>query len=225
MKKQFLTGLLLLATLVAGRAAVYYQGTGVSGDVSVGSVTSATILDGNPANLTVNSMNLSAYATGNNWSLATLTVTLNISGGNNNGLYAYLVGPNGSTTVTLMNQPGYAVDGFGATGAGMNITLQDAATAQGSIQYTVSGSALSGAYNAAGTLSDFNGLNPNGTWTLYFADTLAGGGNATLNGWSLNVDAVPEPVNMALGIFGALMGTVVIWRKLKTGKLKTEPGV
>lgn len=47
----------------------------------------------------------------------------------------------------------------------------------------------------------FNGQNPNGTWTLFFADTSAGG-TSTLNGWSLNITAVPEPVNVALGAFG-----------------------
>ena len=148
-------------------------------------------------------MDLSSAGLGS--SLSSLTVTLNISGGMNNGLYAYLVGPGpaGSTTVILMNQPGYAVDGFGATGAGMNITLSDAGSS--SIQDVTSGSVLSGTYQADGSLSGFNGGDPNGTWTLYFSDTIAGGGNATLNGWSLDITAVPEPVNVALGMFGVVL--------------------
>jgi len=144
-----------------------------------------------------------------------LTVGLNLSGGYNGGLYAYLVSPNG-TLVTLMNQPGAAVNGFGASGAGMNISLQDAATANGNIQNVTSGSALSGAYNAAGSLSGFNGSAADGTWTLYFADLASGGGTSTLNSWTLDITAaVPEPVTPALAVF---LGLVVLrWGLGKSG--------
>jgi len=198
MNTKLLIGLALLGGLSVGQAALYFQGTGVGSGTDMGAVANPTIVDGNPAIVVANAMTLSGLGT----SLSSLTVTLNISGGYNNGLYAYLV--NGATTVTLMNQPGYAVNGFGATGAGMNVTLQDGSSDHGSIQSEVSGSVLSGTYNAAGSLSDFNGANPNSTWTLYFSDTLAGGGNATLNGWSLDITAVPEPVNVALALFGCL---------------------
>jgi hypothetical protein len=40
---------------------------------------------------------------------------------------------------------------------------------------------------------------------LYFADEVAGGGQAILNGWSLNITAVPEPANLALGLFVAML--------------------
>ncbi len=71
--------------------------------------------------------------------------------------------------------------------------------------------------------SDFqtalNGRNPNDTWTLYFQDTV-GSDTTTLNGWSLEVTAVPEPVNVALGVFGvALVGTVGIRRFQQTRKV------
>ena len=207
MKKQFLTVALLLGMLVAARATLYIQGTTYQG--SSGSVANSTIYDGNPASVTVNTMDLTSAGLGS--SLSSLTVTLSISGGMNNGLYSYLIAPNG-TTVILMNQPGYAVDGFGATGAGMNITLSDAGSS--SIQGVTSGSVLSGTYQAEGSLSGFNGGNPNGAWTLYFADTIAGGGNATLNGWSLDITAVPEPVNVALAVFAgvALLTGIVRWQ-------------
>ncbi len=62
-----------------------------------------------------------------------LTVDLTLTGGYNSGLCAYLVAPNGAT-VMLMNQPGVSSGNpFGATGAGMNITLQDATAANGNI--------------------------------------------------------------------------------------------
>lgn len=200
MKKQLLIAALLMGTLLAGRSAVYYQGTApVGGGTSMGALSSTTIYDGNPAYVIGNSMTLSGLGS----SLSGLTVTLNISGGNNSGLYAYLV--HGGTTVTLMNQPGVGVNGFGAYGAGMNLTLQDAGAANGPIQSAISGSVLTGSYSAAGSLASFNNGDPNGLWTLYFADTIPGGGNATLNGWSLNITAVPEPVNVALGVFGGLL--------------------
>jgi filamentous hemagglutinin family protein len=215
MKKYYLIGLLLIGTLASGRAAIFYQGTVVAGGTQMGTLQYTTIQDGNPANVIANTMDLSSAGLGS--SLSILTVTLNITGGNNSGLYGYLVSPN-DTTVILMNQPGVSVNGFGATGAGLNITLSDAGST--SIQNETSSSALSGTYNAAGNLSGFNGGNPNGAWTLYFADTIAGGGNATLNGWSLDITAVPEPVNVALGIFGGMMGILALWReKLKIGKL------
>ena len=149
MKTQILIGLLFLGALTSGRAALYFQGTGVGSGTDMGAVANPTIVDGNPAIVIANTMTLSGLGS----SISSLTVTLNISGGYNNGLYAYLV--NGVTTVTLMNQPGYAANGFGATGTGMNITLQDGSADHGSIQSETSGSVLSGTYNAAGNLSDF----------------------------------------------------------------------
>ena len=198
MKKRILTGFIMLGMWAPAPAALFIQGsTGQSG-TSAGALQSSTIYDGNPAYVIANTMNLSAAGLGS--SLSGLTVTVSLTGGANNGLYAYLVDPSG-TMVTLMNQPGVGVNGYGATGAGMNITLQDAGAANGNIQSETSGSVLSGTYQANGSLSGFNGDNPNGNWTLYFADTIAGGGNATLNGWSLDITAVPEPMNAALAIF------------------------
>lgn len=117
---------------------------------------------------------------------------------------AYLVSPNG-TLVTLMNQPGVGVNGFGASGAGMNITLEDSGAANGSIQNETGGSVLSGTYNAAGSLSGFNDSAADGTWTLFFADLSSGGGTSTLNSWTLGITAVPEPVTLALGGFTVLL--------------------
>ena len=151
---------------------------------------------------------LSGYTDGINANptVSQLSVNLNISGGYNGNLYAYLIAPNG-TLVVLMNQPGVAVNGFGAYGAGMNLTLQDGATANGSIQNATSGGILSGSYNAAGgssALSAFDGSQVNGVWTLYFADLASGTGSSTLN-WSIGLTPVPEPVDLALGLFAAML--------------------
>jgi subtilisin-like proprotein convertase family protein len=67
----------------------------------------------------------------------------------------------------------------------------------------VQGQTLSGSSANTYTIdlgTTFASENPNNTWTLFFADTSAGG-VTTLNGWSLDVTAVPEPVNVALEIF------------------------
>ena len=63
-------------------------------------------------------------------------------------------------------------------------------------------------------LSSFNGLDPNGTWTLFIAD-VSGGDQSTLVSWELDITAVPEPVTVALGIFGGLfafLGAARLWR-------------
>jgi hypothetical protein len=56
-------------------------------------------------------------------------------------------------------------------------------------------------------------MNPNGTWTLFIAD-LSAGAQSQLVGWSLNVTAaeVPEPVNVALGIFAGVFLMVILVR-------------
>jgi len=133
-----------------------------------------------------------------------ITVGLNISGGYNGSLYGYLVAPNG-TLVTLMNQPGVGVDGFGAASSGMNITLSD--TGGTSIQNVTGGygTSLTGTYQADQTLGTFGNSSANGTWEIYFANLASGGGDPVLNSFTLNIEVVPEPVTQALVICLALL--------------------
>ena len=152
------------------------------------------IPDGNPVGV-VFSANVSNAPTG--WVVGGVTVTLNLTGGYNGDLYAYLVAPNG-TLVVLMNQPGAAVDGFGATGAGMDVTLQDGASSHGSIQDETNSAVLTGTYNAAGMLANMNGSSADGPWTLFIGDLVSGGGASVLNSWSLGITAVAEPVTVTL---------------------------
>lgn len=63
--------------------------------------------------------------------------------------------------------------------------------------------------------STFTGLNPNDTWTLYFADGVPGD-QTTFNGWSLGITAVPEPVNIGLCLFGGIVGLVWLKRRFQT---------
>jgi len=203
MKKSTLMGMMavLMATVMNVGASLYPIGT---------------IPDGNPVGVsfTGNYDGAAAGAT-----VGSLTVSFNISGGHNGNLYSYLVAPNG-TMVMLLNQPGVTGGNpFGYAGSGLNVTLTDTTTFGGNpvtgIQTTAEtpGQAFSGTYNAAGTLDKSNNSSANGEWTLFFADEVAGGGQATLNGWSLNITAVPEPVNVALGIFGVIAVVVVAWKR------------
>ena len=141
-------------------------------------------------------------------------MTLNISGANrfnfNADLYAYLSHTyNGNTvTVTLMNTPD------GLTGTGMNITLSDTGI-NGNIQDAVSDTSLSGTYIPSGgsmAFQGYNGMNPNGNWTLFIADIYGEyrATSQTLTSWSLTLDVVPEPVNVALGVFGMLFAVIVV---------------
>ena len=59
-------------------------------------------------------------------------------------------------------------------------------------------------FNTADFKTVFDGKNPTGAWTLFFADSVPGD-QTTVNGWSLNITAVPEPVTLALGLFVAML--------------------
>ena len=169
-----------------------------------------TIPEGNPVGITFTGA-FSAANAGDQ--VLGLTVGLTLSGGYNGNLYAYLLSPEG-VKVVLMNQPGVSVNGFGASGSGMNITLTDAYTAQGAIQNVTSSSVLSGAYHPAEQFSYFGtsgtpGGLANGTWTLFFADLATGGGTSTLESWRVGMElsAVPEPSEWAalsLGLLGVV---------------------
>ena len=199
MKKTLLTGVLLLGTLWPASATLYYQGTGIdtTDGTAIGTVTSPTILDGNPVG-GWNTMNV----TGLSGTLTSLTVTLSVSGGINSGLYAYLM--HDGVVAVLLNRPGVSTtDSLGNLGSGFttSYTTIDANSA-------VSPLASAGSFTGGGSLttlaSTFGGTTLTGDWTLYFADVVHGGGNATLNGWSLNA-AVPEPVTLALVTFAAML--------------------
>jgi hypothetical protein len=113
-------------------------------------------------------------------------------------------------SVELFNRMG--VDGShpaGYANAGFNNTE----IRMGSTDISTVGSHSSTAQLGAGPYSPQGSVNfhafanadPRGIWALYFTDK-ASGEAGTLTGWSLSLDVVPEPVNVALGIFGVLVG-------------------
>jgi subtilisin-like proprotein convertase family protein len=223
MKSHLLIGLLALSAVLPVSAGIYSAGN-VNGS---GTALNTSIPDDNLSGVS-SSINVSGAGS----ALSDITVTLNVSGGYNGDLYAYL-SYNG-TLVTLLNRAGVGTinggDAFGSVDSGFNnVTL--GSTGSDVHWATAGGGALSGTYAAdgrqisplsspssfdtAGTVTlngSFGGLNPNGTWTLFFAD-LSGGDTSTLQGWSLDITAVPEPVNVALVIFGGLVGVWSVRRR------------
>jgi subtilisin-like proprotein convertase family protein len=163
--------------------------------------------------------------------ISDIKVSLNISGGWNGDLYAYL--SHGSEYAVLLNRVGATTsgsDGYGTSG--LNILLEPVTTHAGiadihTVQnpassptpYAVDGRTVY--YDDASrtqTLDVFlsgGGVDPNGDWTLFFADRAAVS-TATLTGWSLEITAVPEPVNVALGGFAGVFLVVALvrsWRR------------
>jgi len=155
-----------------------------------------------------------------------LSVDLQLTGGWNGDLYAYLVHDTGFTV--LLDRVGVGVSGVSAFGygdAGMNVNLTASGTSiheYGGINNTFPGSPT-GSWltdNTSGSLSSFLSTSPNGTWSLFIAD-LSGGGVSTVQSWGLQMDivAVPEVetwVAAALaGAFGAFWLNRQIWNRAK----------
>jgi subtilisin-like proprotein convertase family protein len=182
----------------------------------------APIPDNSPVGLTD-----SRTVSGLGSSITDLRVTLSISGGYNGDLYGYLR-LNNSPLVVLVNRTGVtSTDPDGYANTGFLVTLTADPAAHDIHFYQDHGPSYNGSGQVTGTwqadgrpdplgttrssLSAFNGLDPNGTWTLFFADR-SPGAQSTLAGWSLDITAVPEPVNVALAIFGGVSVLVMVTR-------------
>jgi hypothetical protein len=61
------------------------------------------------------------------------------------------------------------------------------------------------------SLAAFNGLNPNGTWTLFFAD-MGAGGLAQMESWNLEFTVVPEP-EVTASVSGAALFALALARR------------
>jgi len=172
-------------------------------------------------------------------SIASISVKLNLSGGFNGDLYAYI--SHNGILLPLLNRAGLANSSpgssFGYSNPGFNITLSSGGandihfygrsnpTFNGFGQLdgtwqpdgrTISPLSSPGSFDTAGrsTFNSYDNQDPNGTWTLFFADMSGGGGTSSLVSWELDIttlSVVPEPVNLALGIVAAgLIGSGVI---------------
>jgi hypothetical protein len=187
----------------------------------------------------------SATATASGYlpSISGVSVSLNISGGYNGDLYAYL--SYGGALVPLLNRAGVQTgNAFGYSDQGFNITLSSLAEndvhfyanhspvlVDGKLTQTwqpdgrnINPQSTPSAFsdfnpNNRVTFGSFNGSNPNtGTWTLFIAD-LSSGAQSQVVSWSLDITAVPEPVNVALGVFAGLFAVVGLARNKGLRKL------
>lgn len=158
-------------------------------------------------------------------------VQLNITGGYNGDLYAYLVYDD--VTVVLLNRIGLTeAHPYGAAGEGMNVTLVDGSpdihqagdtvltgvwSPDGRLISPLSSGAEFDAAPRDYQLSQLAGYNPNGVWELFLADMESGAQSRLVN-WSLLIGnppivAVPEPGILQLFVCGALIVVYVYWRK------------
>jgi len=181
---------------------------------------------------------LATNLTGMTGIIGNVDVSLNISGGYNGDLYAYLAGPGGGFAV-LLNRVGVSnnASAFGYNDAAMNVTLSGLSGSDvhfyQSVSYSLSGGQLTGTWNPDGRnmdpqsspglfpttpqtalLSSFNNVSPNGAWTLFLAD-FGDGGQGQLVTWGLTISTIPEPGTIAL--FG--LGLLAILRLAPRRKL------
>ena len=197
MKKSFLFAIFALGAVLPSRAGLTFS----TGDVN-GSGTSLGLVVPYGQSPLGASSDISVSGAG--IELTSVKVTLNISGGWNGDLSGYL-SYNG-TLVTLLNHVGtgsgdqvQTVSGFSTSGFN-NVTLADGG-AGGNI-HNVAAPVSGISYGTdGGSLASLAGGNPNGTWTLFLSDN-SQNYQSTLMGWSLDITAVPEPVDYALAIFG-----------------------
>jgi hypothetical protein len=157
---------------------------------------------------------------------AGVTLSLDISGGNNGDLYGYL--SYDGVIVTLINRPGVSgSDPLGYAGSGFNITLSDGSYPNINTTSETAGSQVTGTYNPSGSVAfaSLDGLNPNGTWTLFLANESSGGGSSTLVSWDLAINAVPEPTNVALAVFGVLAVAGRVWAGWKKSRASSKSGL
>lgn len=206
-----MVGLLTPAPLIAG-AFIYSSTPGV------------TIPDNSDLGIT-DTINVSFPA---NHTVTGLRVSLDISGGYNGDLYAYLFHDDakGFGFSVLLNRSGRTEsDPYGYPDIGYNITFADSASADihlYRLTMNPDGDVLTGVWQPdaravspyevfdtsqrSAFLGSFLGRDPRGAWTLFVAD-VSPIGVSTLNSWSIEIVTAPEPSSLACA---AVMGIAAI---------------
>jgi subtilisin-like proprotein convertase family protein len=209
---------LLMLPATAGAQVFTYNFSGIN----------AAIPDGDLTGL-ANSQSISAAP---NLTITDINVSLSISGtglgGFNGDLFVTLQHDDGFSI--LLNRPGArSGTAFGYGDSGLNVTFDDAATGDvhgyrqvlnsdhttplpGSLTGTWSPDARAvdpgvvldtSARNAF--LDSFNGAPIGGTWSLFVTD-LSSGATQQLDGWAMQITAVPEPAFAACAVALGLLG-------------------
>jgi subtilisin-like proprotein convertase family protein len=166
-------------------------------------------------------------------SINSVRVSLDISSDSNGSLYSYL--SHDSSIAILLNRPGRTASNLaGYDDHGFNVTFDDSLVNRdihvyNSIEAPAAGMQLTGNWQSdarnvdpdqvlnttprTADLTSFASLNANGNWTLFLAG-LESGGTTTLNGWSVEVTGVPEPLTCTLGT-GVLLLGFAAYRRLR----------
>jgi subtilisin-like proprotein convertase family protein len=207
--------------------AVAMVATGASAQTFTTNITVNTAIpDNNPSGL-ASGFNVS----GLNGSIGSISLALNVTGGYNGDLFAYLTGPGGYAA--LLNRTGLSAgnpNGYANTGLAVTfITGGPDIHTYGAGSFTTNGlGQLTGNWGADGRnisplstggtfdltsrtalLDSFIGGNANGAWGLFIGD-YANGDISTLLSYSLSVTTVPEPGTVALLALGGFG-----WRSLR----------
>jgi hypothetical protein len=185
--------------------------------------------------------------------ITSISVNLDIAGGFNGALYGYL--EYNGVLVTLLNRTGTgsATPGsspFGYANSGFDVTLSSSAANnihfyQNVAGYNVNGNGqLTGTWQPDGSaisplsspasfdaspgaqsLNSFDGLSPDGQWTLFLANVIGGSPQPQVLSYGLDITTtsatVPEPMNTSLVIFAGLFLTVEACRAAWMKKFST----
>jgi subtilisin-like proprotein convertase family protein len=223
--------LLSLSWLFALCGLVQLAGPSAKADIITGASDPNLTIPDNDPNGVASTISLSTPIT----SIANLSMTLNIVGGFNGDLYAYLR-HGASGFAVLLNRAGQTgANPFGYADSGFNVTFSDL-VANGDIHAYANvadpeGGTLTGVWQPDGRLdslssvrgamlNNFNGLDPDGDWTLFVAD-LSPVGIGTLANWSLTIEgagpslATPDggsTLALASAALMALAGYKARWR-------------
>ena len=200
-----------MKSLHAFLAALLLSGAAAQATMFSSGTLNTAIPDGNP-----NGITSAICVSGLGNVLSGVTVTVNVTGGFNGDLVCYL--SHGDGTVVLLNRIGSTGGSpLGSATAGFtSFTFSDSGSSGLHGITGTEGSPLTGSYQpdsgGAALNTGFSG-NPNGTWTIFFADMAGGGGSSpsTLIDWSLDITAVlslpiitTAPTNQMVAVGGTV---------------------
>lgn len=161
---------------------------------NAGFASGGMIPDGNPSGW-VDSRSVSTMPAG---TLVSVAVDLQLTGGWNGDLYAYLV--HGSGFCVLLDHVGPGLYGYGDPG--LDVTLADSGantllgnSPLGNIGTYGGGGVPTGLWNpdtTTGSMGSFLTTLQNGTWNLFIAD-VSSGEIMTVQSWGLQMDIVAVP--------------------------------
>ena len=192
---------------------------------TTGFTAGGVVPDGNPVGW-FDTRTLSGITT---TSITDVNVQLSITGDWNGDLYVYVQHLSGISI--LLNRTGKTSgDPFGASSEGFNVLFDDTgANGDSHINFTgaaitsgggwapdgrhVSPSTVLDSDSRTHLLSGFNGMDPNGSWTLFVADMSGDGTAPVVTQWGLEVtsiSAIPEP-GQTLGL-GLILGSALLIR-------------